>query len=190
MSKDAPRIEFRTRPALRDWLARHHADSGSVWCVTFKKHHPDCLPFGEVVEELMCWGWVDSSVRGVDDDRMMHLISPRKNSSAWSAVNKAIVERMRAAGQMMPAGEAKIAAATANGMWEFLDDVERLERPADLEAALTGDLLAGWEAYPRSVKRGTLEWIKQAKTPPTRAKRIADVAASLAEGLRPSPFRR
>ncbi|NNK66925.1 MAG: YdeI/OmpD-associated family protein, partial [Rhodobacteraceae bacterium] len=65
-----------------------------------------------------------------------------------------------------------------------------LERPADLEAALTGDLLAGWEAYPRSVKRGTLEWIKQAKTPPTRAKRIADVAASLAEGLRPSPFRR
>ncbi|MEL6643119.1 MAG: YdeI/OmpD-associated family protein [Pseudomonadota bacterium] len=189
MSKNAPRIEFPTRAALRDWLAQNHATSSSVWAVTYKKHHADYLPFGEVVEELICWGWIDSSVRGVDDDRMMHLISPRKDGSAWSAVNKEIVARMRASGQMTPAGEAKIAVAAANGMWEFLDDVERLERPEDLDAAL-GDLTLGWEAWPRSVKRGTLEWIKQAKTAPTRAKRIADVVESLRSGLRPSPFRR
>lgn len=120
---------------------------------------------------------------------MMHLISPRKDGSAWSAVNKKIVARMRASGQMTPAGEAKIAVAEANGMWGFLDDVERLERPEDLDAAL-GDLVAGWEAWPRSVKRGTLEWIKQAKTQATRDKRIADVVESLRKGLRPSPFRR
>lgn len=190
MSKDAPRIEFTSRAALRDWLAANHADSGSVWAVTYKKHHAHYLAFGEVVEELMCWGWVDSSVRGVDADRMMHLISPRKESSAWSAVNKDIVARMRASGQMTPAGEAKIAAAEANGMWAFLDDVERLERPDDLEVALGPARIDAWEAYPRSVKRGTLEWIKTAKTEPTRAKRIADVVESIDAGLRPSPFRR
>ncbi|MEL6516384.1 MAG: YdeI/OmpD-associated family protein [Pseudomonadota bacterium] len=189
MSKDAPKIQFPTRASLRDWLAANHTTSGSVWAVTYKKHHPDYLPFGEVVEELICWGWIDSSVRGVDDDCMMHLISPRKDGSAWSAVNKDIVARMRASGQMTPAGEAKIAVAEANGMWTFLDDVERLERPADLDTAL-GDLVAGWEDWPRSVKRGTLEWIKQAKTPPTREKRIADVVDSLRTGQRPSPFRR
>ncbi len=189
MSKDSPRIEFATRAALRAWLEDNHASSASVWAVTFKKHHPSYLPFGEVVEELICWGWIDSSVRSVDDDRMMHLISPRKETSAWSAVNKEIVGRMRGSGQMTAAGEAKIAAAEANGMWAFLDDVERLEKPADLDAAL-GALATGWEAYPRSVKRGTLEWIKLAKTEPTRAKRIADVVRSLKEGQRPSPFRR
>lgn len=190
MTNGAAQIEVRTRADLRGWLEKNHDTSGSVWCVTYKKHHADYLPFGEVVEELICWGWIDSMVRGVDADRMMHLISPRKETSAWSAVNKEFVRRMRESGQMTDAGEARIAVAKANGMWTYLDDVERLERPADLDAALTPALLDGWEAYPRSIKRGTLEWIKLAKTPSTREKRIADVADALARGLRPSPFRR
>lgn len=187
---DAPRIEFRTRAELRDWLARHHEQDESVWAVTYKKSHPDYLEFGQVLEELMCWGWVDSSVRRVDESRHMHLISPRKETSAWSGTNKAIVRRMRESGQMTPAGEAKIAAAKANGMWGFLDDVERLERPADLDAALAGKLLDGWQAYPASIRRAALEWIKLAKTQATRDKRIADIASSLEAGLRPTPFRR
>ena len=74
-------------------------------------------------------------------------------------------------------------------MWSFLDDVEAGVVPNDLNAAL-GPSRAVWDGWPRSVKRGTLEWIKSAKTAPTRAKRIADVADSAAAGLRPSPFRR
>ncbi|MEO0943565.1 MAG: hypothetical protein AAFY06_01810, partial [Pseudomonadota bacterium] len=124
---DTAHVEMRSLGALRNWLASHHAQTASVWLVTFKKAHPDYLPWGDVVAELLCWGWVDSSVRKVDEDRMKHLISPRKESSAWSAVNKALVEKMRKAGRMQPSGEAKITAAKANGMWEFLDDVERLE---------------------------------------------------------------
>jgi uncharacterized protein YdeI (YjbR/CyaY-like superfamily) len=104
-------------------------------------------------------------------------------------VNKEIVARMRAEGRMSPAGEAKIAAAEANGMWHFLDDVERLDVPQDLAEAL-GVLRPAWDGWPRSVKRGTLEWIKTAKTLPTREKRIADVVESARAGLRPSPFRR
>ncbi len=90
---------------------------------------------------------------------------------------------------MQPAGEALVASAQANGMWSFLDDVDRLEVPADLKAAL-GALHSVWEAWPRSVRRGTLEWIKTAKTKATRDKRIADVVSSAETDQRPSPFRR
>ncbi len=175
---------------LRKWLKENHnTKTGNVWLATYKKHHPDYLPWAEAIEELICWGWIDAQVAGLDKDRMKHRIAPRKETSAWSAVNKEIVARMRAEGRMTPAGEAKIAAAEANGMWGFLDDVERLEVPDDLAKAL-GDARATWDTYPRSVKRGTLEWIKTAKTAPTRARRIDDVAQSAAAGLRPSIFRR
>lgn len=187
--EDAPKIEARSRADLRVWLEAHHAEGHSVWLVTWKKHTDHYLDYGTIIEELLCWGWIDSQTRSVDADRTSVLIAPRNPKSAWSAINKDKVETARASGAMTPAGEAAIAAAQANGMWDFLDDVERLERPTDLTQAIAGHL-DGWEAYPRSVKRGTLEWIKTAKTDATRAKRIADVAASLRSGLRPSPFRR
>lgn len=184
-----PDLEIKSRAELRAWLEAHHATANTQWLVTYKKHTDHYVSMGELIEELLCWGWVDSRTRGVDADRSSVLIAPRNPKSAWSAVNKAKVEAARSSGAMTPAGEALIDAAKGNGMWEFLDDVERLERPADLETAL-GDRVAGWEDWPRSVKRGTLEWIKTAKTEPTRAKRIADVVSSLDKGLRPSPFRR
>ncbi len=182
-------VEVRSVADLRDWLAANHATAGTVWLVSWKKHTPHYVSTGELIDELLCWGWVDSVTGSVDADRAKIRISPRNPKSAWSAVNKDKVARMRAEGRMQPAGEALIAAAEANGMWSFLDDVERLEVPGDLAAAL-GDLRPVWDGWPRSVKRGTLEWIKTAKTPPTRAKRISDVRDSAAQGLRPSPFRR
>ncbi|MGR3502012.1 YdeI/OmpD-associated family protein [Pseudaestuariivita sp.] len=188
-AEQAPQVEVRSRQALRDWLAANHQSAPSVWLVTFKKHTAHYLSWDALVGELLCWGWIDSQTRKVDADRTSVLIAPRNPKSAWSAVNKRKVEEERAAGRMTPAGEVLIAAAQANGMWTFLDDVEALVVPQDLAAAL-GELSAGWDTYPRSVKRGTLEWIKTAKTAPTRAKRIEDVRAALAEGLRPSPFRR
>lgn len=169
---DIPEIEARSLVDLRRWLKANHASSGSVWLVTFKKSHPDYVPWGNVVEELICWGWIDSAVRGIDEHRFKHLISPRKESSAWSGVNKRIVERMRSAKRMQPSGEAKIAAAQANGMWAFLDDVERLELPDDLAKALSPHMDT-WESWSDSIKRGWLEKIKTAKTAPTRQKRIA-----------------
>lgn len=187
--KGRPVVTVPSRAALRAWLQENHGQAEGVWLATYKKHHPDHLPWLEAIEELICFGWIDAVVQKVDEDRSAHLVAPRKASSAWSAVNKEIVARMRAEGRMAEAGEAVIAVAEANGMWVFLDDVERLHVPEDLGAAL-GDLRAVWEAYPRSVKRGTLEWIKTAKTQPTRDKRISDVVESAEAGLRPSVFRR
>jgi uncharacterized protein YdeI (YjbR/CyaY-like superfamily) len=187
--KGRPVVTVASRAALRAWLEAQHRQTDGVWLATFKKHHPDHLPWLEAIEELICFGWIDAVTQRVDADRSAHLVAPRKPGSAWSAVNKEIVARMRAGGWMTEAGEAAIAVAERNGMWTFLDDVERLEVPEDLGLAL-GDLREVWEAYPRSVKRGTLEWIKTAKTAPTREKRIADVVESAGAGLRPSVFRR
>lgn len=190
-AKDAPILTIRTRADLRTWLAANHATHGSVWLATYKKHHPDYLAYEPVVEELLCWGWIDSGTRALDADRSMILISRRSPKSAWSAINKAHVLRARASGAMTAAGEALIATAQANGMWAFLDDVERLEVPPDLATALElSGTTAFWTALPRSIKRGTLEWLKTAKTLETREKRIADITGSAAQNLRPSPFRR
>jgi len=190
-AETAEQVEVRSRAELREWLAAHHWQREAVWLVTYKKSHPHFLPYEQIVEELICWGWIDSRTRKLDDDRSMWLIGPRADSAPWSALNKAHVARARETGAMTEAGEAKIAAAERNGMWTFLDDVERLEVPEDLQEALEarGGWQA-WEAYPRSVKRGTLEWVKQAKTARTRARRIAATAEAAAEGRRPSPFRR
>jgi len=189
-AQDALILTVRRRAELRDWLAVHHTEKGPVWLASFKRHHPDYLAYEPIIEELLCWGWIDSVTRALDADRSMILIAPRRVTSAWSAINKAHVERARASGAMTPAGEAKIAAAMANGQWAFLDDVERLDLPPDLATALEQGGRALWEAYPRSVKRGCLEWIKTAKTAPTRAARIAEVAKDAASGLRPRLFRR
>jgi uncharacterized protein YdeI (YjbR/CyaY-like superfamily) len=188
---DAPILTIRTRPELRVWLQANHATSKAVWLASYKKHHQDYLAYEPQVEELLCWGWIDSVTRALDADRSMILVAPRNPKSAWSAINKAHVVRARASGAMTPAGEAKIAIAKANGMWDFLNDVDSLIDPPDLTTALQATGTAGfWCALPRSVRRGTLEWIKTAKMPETRAKRIRDVTESSLQGLRPSPFRR
>lgn len=188
----APIVTIRSRAELRTWLAENHGGKGPVWLASYKKHHPDYIgPPDQITEELLCWGWINSVPRALDADRTMILIAPRNPGSAWSAVNKALVARARASGAMTPAGEASIAAAQANGMWDFLNDVEALIAPDDLVTALAAaGATQTYDAYPRSIKRAALEWIKSAKTPKTRQARIADVSTSAAQGLRPTPFRR
>ncbi len=185
---DLQHVEVKTLTDLHNWLARNHSQTQSVWLLTYKKHTPHYISYGDAIDELLCWGWVDSRTLRIDDDKSGMLISPRNPKSAWSAVNKDKVEHMRAAGRMQPAGEALIEAAHKNGMWSFLDDVERLEVPADLAEAL-GDMIKLWDAWPRSVKRGSLEWIKTAKRAETRQNRIDDVVTSARTGVRPKPFR-
>ena len=185
----SPIVTVRSRAELRDWLARNHAGPGPVWLASFKKHHPDYVAYEPLVEELLCWGWIDSVTRALDADRSMILIAPRSPKSAWSAINKGHVERAIASGAMTPAGMAKIEVAKASGLWDFLNDVDALIAPDDLLAAL-GDLRPVWDGWPKSIRRGTLEWIKTAKKVPTRVKRIADVVDSARTGLRPSPLRR
>ena len=183
---ERPVVDIRSREDWRDWLAAHHADTGSVWLVRWKKHTPHYTDHMDLVEEALCWGWVDSAVRKRDADSSLLLFSPRNPRSAWSAVNRRLVARAEASGAMTDAGRALIAAARANGMWDFLDDVERLEVPPDLADAFAALPPAAreWDGFPPSTRRGILEWIKTAKRAETRAARIATTAAMAQRGER------
>jgi uncharacterized protein YdeI (YjbR/CyaY-like superfamily) len=189
---DLPQVEVTSRARLRAWLEANHATSGSIWLVSWKKQTPDRhVPYDAIVEEALCFGWVDSLPRKMDAERTMLLLSRRKPGSAWSAANKARVERLTTVGSMAPAGLATVEAAKADGSWSFLDEVERLEVPADLAEALAKHAEAAeyFAAFPRSVRRGILEWIKQAKRPETRAKRITETASLAAQNKRANQFR-
>ena len=112
----------------------------------------------------MCWCRVDALPRALDGDRTIVLISQRKDTTAWSAVNKAHVARAQASDAMTAAGAARIRAAKANEMWHFLDDVEVPVVPNELATAFAAHppACARWDAFPTSVRRGILEWIKHA----------------------------
>ena len=181
---DYQRVEVTSRAQWRGWLAENHQQSVSIWLVTYKKHAgATYLSYDAVVEEALCFGWIDSVPRKLDADRTMLLLSPRRAKSPWSKLNKERVAKMAAAGQMTAAGDAKIEQAKADGSWTFLDDVEALVIPPDLAAALAANGRAKelFEAFSPSSKRGILQWIKTAKRAETRQKRIEKTAAMAAE---------
>jgi uncharacterized protein YdeI (YjbR/CyaY-like superfamily) len=181
------------RAAWRGWLAANHATAAGVWLVTFKKAtgRPR-VEYAEAVEEALCFGWVDSLARRIDDERSRLLFTPRKRGSGWSRPNKERVERLLAAGLMTPAGLVVVEAARADGSWSALDDVENLVEPGDLRAALDADPEArrNWDGFPRSARRGILEWISTAKRAETRAKRVEETARLAAQGIRANQWPR
>jgi uncharacterized protein YdeI (YjbR/CyaY-like superfamily) len=189
---DAPEVEVASRAALRDWLARHHTQGSGVWLVSYKRADPDrYLPYEAIVEECLSFGWVDSLTRAKDDLRSMLWIAPRKPGSNWSKPNKDRIARLDAAGLLTPAGRAAVARAQADGTRTALDGVEALEVPPDLAAALDAlpPARAHWDAFPRSVRRGVLEIVFNAKRAETRGKRIAEIARAAAENVRPFQWR-
>jgi uncharacterized protein YdeI (YjbR/CyaY-like superfamily) len=191
-AEDLERIEVKSRAALRKWLSANHTQKKSVWCVTWKKR-PGAphIPYADIVEEALCFGWIDSLPRALDGARSMLLLSPRKASSNWSNLNKRRAEEMIAAGAMTPAGLTLIAAAKTNGKWTFLDDVDALTEPPDLKVALkaVSSAATNWQGFPPSARRGILEWIKNAKTPETRQRRIAETAALAGKNIRANQYR-
>lgn len=184
--EDLPRIEVNSRADWRAWLAAHHTQATSVWAVTWKKESGGpYVAYGELRDEALCWGWIDSLRRTVDDKRTRLLMTPRRPGSRWSAINKARIDALTEAGLMQPAGLEIVARAKADGSWSALDEVETLAVPDDLKRALedTGatEAFAGFSA---SSRRGILNWIISAKRPETRARRVAETARLAALGLR------
>lgn len=190
---DRERIHPDTPQQWRQWLAGHHDSAPGVWVVTWRKAAGrDTLSYDEIVCEALAFGWVDSLPRSLDDQRTMLYVSPRTPGSGWSRPNKERVERLLAEDRMAPAGRAVIDAAKADGSWSSLDDVENLVVPDDLGAAF--DAVAGardnWEAFPRSAKRGILEWISLARRPQTRTARIRETAEKAGRGERAAQWSR
>jgi uncharacterized protein YdeI (YjbR/CyaY-like superfamily) len=172
-------VQPLSRAEWRSWLLENHRRTQGVWLVSFKKGTGQPrVEYEESVEEALCFGWIDSKPSKLDEERSMLWFAPRKPKTGWSKPNKERIERMLQAGLMHQTGVAKIEQAKADGSWKSLDAIEELQLPLDLAEALAGYPLAeqNFLAFPRSAKRGILEWIHTAKKPETRATRIAETA--------------
>lgn len=185
--KEFERVQIESRRELRAWLEANHARTESIWLVTFKKQVTGRhVSWDEVVEEALCFGWIDSLPRKLDGDRTMLLLSPRRRGSPWSRLNKQRVEKLLAAGLIMPPGQEAIEQAKQDGSWTIYDDIEALIIPEDLATALTQNEVAfrHFHAFSDSSKKGILWWIKSAKRPATRQKRIAETVRLAQHNLR------
>ncbi len=212
---DYERVHLSDRRSWRRWLEKNHAIQRGIWLVFYKKAtRKPSLEYEESVEEALCFGWVDSRTRRLDDERYMLMFTPRKPGSPWSRPNKERVERLVASGLMTPPGLAKIEEAQRNGAWTVYDAIEDLVIPDDpsafgqdrggaekngawtvyerhLAAALAAALAEGtsaqetFEGFSISVRKNILWWIASARRPETRARRIAKTAAAVAENRNP-----
>jgi len=185
---DDERFQPADLVAWRAWLAANHATATGVWVVTYRRTAgKPVVAYEDLVEEALCFGWIDSRPGKLDDERTMLRFTPRKRGSVWARTNKERVERLIAGGRMTEAGLRAIDAAKADGSWKALDDVDELRMPDDLAAALAGDPAAarGFDALSASAKKPLLFWVTSAKRPETRARRIAEVLRYVAVGRSP-----
>ena len=143
--------------------------------------------YEEMIEVLLCYGWIDAVIKVLDEQRSLLWISPRRRGSVWSKPNKERIARLVDAGRLRPPGQAVIDRAKADGSWTVIDSAENLEVPDDLAAALgtTPDARANFDAYPPSVRKTFLASIAMAKTPATRTRRIEATVRKAAANERP-----
>ncbi len=176
----------------RAWLEENHNKKQSVWLIRYKKKSGiPTISWSDAVDEALCFGWIDSKAKPIDDEKYMQFFSRRKAVSTWSRINKEKVEKLIADGRMTGEGLKSIEVAKQNGSWTILDDVEALLIPDDLEE--------GFKTRPgskdfflslsRSVQKIILQWLVFAKREETRHKRIREIVESAGEKLKPRPFR-
>ena len=182
-----PLHHVETRAQWRAWLEARHHDTSGVWLCSWRtsSNRPRC-PYPEVVEEAICFGWIDSTATVLDSDRGLQLITPRKPKSPWTRLNRQRAAEMEAAGLMTDAGRRSIAVAQHTGWWTISDAVEDLIEPDALAAALDADpaARASWDQFPPSARKLMLWWVISAAKTETRQRRIDEIAAKAALGER------
>jgi uncharacterized protein YdeI (YjbR/CyaY-like superfamily) len=191
MKKSFEMITPKSRSNFRKWLSKNYKQTTSVWVVIFKISSGKVnLTANDVVEEALCFGWVDSVPGKIDSEKYKLLVSPRKPTSAWSAINKSRVKKLIKGKLMMPPGIAKINLAKQNGSWNKLNASDRFEIPKELAVGLKKNNKAGdfFQSTAPSSRRAILEWINAAKTEETRLKRIAETVRLAALGIRANHY--
>jgi uncharacterized protein YdeI (YjbR/CyaY-like superfamily) len=188
----APEFYPKTRRAWRAWLKKFHATQASVWVICYKKgSNQPTIAYEELVQECLCFGWIDSKPNKIDDEKFKLFCARRKPTSAWSAVNKKRIAQLEKQGLLEQAGLEAIAIAKANGAWSAIDSAQALEEPRDLLAAFRqhASSQAYWQGFPPSTKRAILEWISLAKTDETRRKRVLLTASLAAKNERANQWK-
>jgi uncharacterized protein YdeI (YjbR/CyaY-like superfamily) len=173
--------------AWRAWLAANSTRARGVWVASWRKASGrDPVAYEDLVEEAICFGWIDSTVNVLDDDRRLQLMTPRKPRSGWTRLNRQRAAAMEAQGRMTDAGRRAIEVAKANGWWTIYDAVEDLVEPDDLGDALDAEPAArrAWDEFPPSARKQMLWWVVSAGRPETRARRIAKIVSDATSGRR------
>jgi uncharacterized protein YdeI (YjbR/CyaY-like superfamily) len=181
----------KNREEWRNWLAEHHQTKQSIWLIYYKRKTAlASISYSDAVEEALCFGWIDSTRRSLDEHTYTQFFCRRKLKSVWSKVNKAKVQRLIKEGLMTTAGFDSINSAKANGSWTILDNVEELIIPTELEAAFKRH--EGSETYflglSKSVRKAILQWLVLAKRPETVEKRVDEIASLAAKSMKPKQF--
>jgi len=182
------RIGFKNRDEWGRWLEDNHDASKGIWLVYYKKHTgKPSVYYNEAVEEALCFGWIDSIIKRLDDERYMQKFTPRNDLSSWSETNKKRVEKMIAQGKMTKHGMKKIEAARQNGKWdEIIESQPEHILSDDLFNILKSDedAFSAFEKLPPSHKKMYASWIMTAKKDETKIRRTEKMMAMLKKGQR------
>jgi len=176
----------------RSWLEDNHATKKSVWLIYYKKKAGmPTISWSQAVDEALCFGWIDSIGKPVDENRYMQFFCQRKPKSAWSKINKEKVARLSAAGLISAAGLKAIETAIENKSWDALNEVEYLEMPKDLEKAFGRQLRAKryFNGLSKSARKAILRWVLFAKKADTRTARTIEVVKFCKDGAIPKQLR-
>ncbi|MBT32187.1 MAG: hypothetical protein CMO01_21205 [Thalassobius sp.] len=192
MDKDIETFYPQSQSDWRKWLEKNHQSKQSVWLVQFKSSTKIAsISWSEAVDEALCFGWIDSTRKTIDEKRYMQYFTKRKPNSAWSKINKEKVAKLIKNNRMTKSGLDSIDIAKQNGSWSMLDEVEALVVPEDLEKELANyeDAKEFFEGLSKSAKKILLHWVMSAKRPETRQKRILEIVQNASKKLKPKQFR-
>lgn len=178
---------FKNAAEWRAWLHENHHSSKGVYLIFYKVGSAvESMRWEEAVQVAICYGWIDSTVRKIDEESRKQVFSPRKDKSVWSKLNKTYIEKLIEDKLMHESGLAKIEVAKQNGSWTSLDAVEDLVMPDDLKLAFEKNDLAfeNYKKFSPSYRKSYLYWLNQAKRSETRTTRIAEIIKLCSQNIK------
>jgi len=183
-------LNFKSREEWRSWLQNNHVLVSEAWIVLYKKGSKKVgLKYYDAVEEALCYGWIDSKMKRIDEDTFRQRFSPRRRNSIWSRQNKELAMKLIKEGRMAKAGFVAIEEGKRSGKWqEAYSSRTTPEIPDDLQKALQVSLKAqsNFQAFSNSTKLMYIHWVQSAKKPETRVKRIKQVVERAVKNIKPS----
>ena len=183
-------LYFKNAQQWREWLHDNHHSSKGVHLIFYRvASDKESMRWEDAVQVAICYGWIDSIVKRLDDERRRQMFTPRKDKSVWSKLNKTYIEKLIADNLMHESGLKKIETAKQNGTWESLDAVENLEMPADLILAFQKNKMAldNYNNFSPSYRKSYLYWLNQAKREETRTIRITEIIRLCEQNIKSRP---
>ena len=176
-------FDARTRERWRQWLAKNHASESEVWLIFHKKHTgKPSVAYKDALDEALCYGWIDSLIKRIDDDRYARKFTPRKAESNWSSINIKRYNELKAAKKLAAPGLAR----SPEGR-PVVDGASSASIPAYIERAikLDGKAWAFFESLAPSHRRLYIHWIDSAKREETKQSRLRRAIIKLKAGRKP-----